>query len=306
MFNLNLDEVRAIAGESCNTVAYPTVSTGQLQELFVSEALVYMAKRPLADDAKDQQLYNKGLAASLAENVSNAPTYLCDLYKTMAGRVHTANAGGDNARYIEAVTGLEMYLQFVNQFAGSMVRSAYYVHASALAVEDRVVDLIRQGNSGVYYAGPRTAVVQPETVEEAIAEIAAFFGAIYTGGVSLASQWFKGRYPALQLGGKMVEGEWQSFLTISEVWKDIEATRTERMAASAAARTAALGSALSFINSRAAAEKHMATPGEVKQPTIGKTPTALDKLNAKQCGVTVKAWMQLSEEEQLARLQVQQ
>lgn len=267
MFNVNLDDLKAIAGE-VNTVAHPQVSTGQLQELFVSEALVYMAKRPLADDAKDQQLYNKGLAASLAENVSNAPTYLCDLYKTMAGRVQTANAGGDNAKYIEAVTGLEMFLQFVNQFAGSMVRSAYYVHASALAVEDRVVDLVRQGNSGVYYAGPRTAVVQPETVTDAIDEIVAFFGAIYTGGASLASQWFKGRYPALQLGGKMVEGEWQSFLTISEVWKDIEATRTERMAASAAARTAALGSALSFINSRAAAEKHMATPENIKQPEV--------------------------------------
>lgn len=267
MFNVNLDDLKAIAGE-VNTVALPQVSTGQLQELFVSEALVYMAKRPLADDAKDQQLYNKGLAASLAENVSNAPTYLCDLYKTMAGRVQTANAGGDNAKYIEAVTGLEMFLQFVNQFAGSMVRSAYYVHASALAVEDRVVDLVRQGNSGVYYAGPRTAVVQPETVTDAIDEIVAFFGAIYTGGASLASQWFKGRYPALQLGGKMVEGEWQSFLTISEVWKDIEATRTERMAASAAARTAALGSALSFINSRAAAEKHMATPENIKQPEV--------------------------------------
>ena len=40
------------------------------------------------------------------------------------------------------------------------------------------------------------------------------------------------------------------------------------MAASAAARTAALGSALSFINSRAAAEKHMATPDEIKQPEV--------------------------------------
>lgn len=267
MFNLNLDDIKAIAGE-VNTVAHPQVSTGQLQELFVSEALVYMAKRPLADDAKDQQLYNKGLAASLAENVSNAPTFMRDLYKTMAGRVQTANAGGDNAKYIEAVTGLEMFLQFVNQFAGSMVRSAYYVHASALAVEDHVVDLIRQGNSGVYYAGPRTAVVLPETVTSAIEEIVAFFGAIYAGGANLASQWFKGRYPALQLGGKMVEGEWQSFLTISEVWKDIEATRAERMAASAAARTAALGSALSFINSRAAAEKHMATPENIKQPEV--------------------------------------
>lgn len=267
MFKLNLDDLKAIAGES-NAIAHPTVSQGQLQELYVSEALVYMAKRPLTDEAKDQAIYNKGVAASLAEAVDKAPAYMLDLFKKMAGSVRTANAGGDNAKYIEAVTSLEMYLSFVSQFAGSMVRSAYYVRSKSLASEANIVDLVTQGNSGGYYAGPRTAVVMVEDVEDSIKEIVEFFGGIYAAGVALCSQWFKGRAPALQLGGKQTDEGWESFITIDEVWQDIEKTRTERLAASAAARTNALGSALSFINSRAAAEKHMATPENIKQPVV--------------------------------------
>ena len=96
MFNINLDDIKAIAGESCNTVAYPTVSKEQLQELFVCEALQYMSRRDLAPDAKNQAIYNKEVAATLREDVSTAPQYIVELFKKQVGAVQAANLSGDN------------------------------------------------------------------------------------------------------------------------------------------------------------------------------------------------------------------
>lgn len=305
MFNINLDDIKSIAGE-VNTVSYPTVSKEQLQELFVCEALQYMSRRDLAPDAKNQAIYNKEMAATLREDVTSAPQMLVELTKKNVAAVRLANASGDESKYIAAQSSLEMFLSFLSQIVGAMARSAFYTRASAMASESRTIDLVRQGNEGSYYAGPRTAVVLPETVEESINEIVGFFGELYDTAVSMASQWFKQRSPALQLGGKQEEEGWVAFLTIEEMWSDIEATRNERIAAAAAARSGALGSAKSLINGLRASSQHGSISGDKPEPVVSKAPTALDKLNAKQCGVTVKAWMQLSEEEQLARLQAVQ
>ena len=305
MFNINLDDIKSIAGE-VNTVSYPTVSKEQLQELFVCEALQYMSRRDLAPDAKNQTIYNKEMAVTLREDVTSAPQMLVELTKKNVAAVRLANASGDESKYIAAQSSLEMFLSFLSQIVGAMARSAFYTRASAMASESRTIDLVRQGNEGSYYAGPRTAVVLPETVEESINEIVGFFSELYDTAVSMASQWFKQRSPALQLGGKQEEEGWVAFLTIEEMWSDIEATRNERIAAAAAARSGALGSAKSLINGLRASSQHGSISGDKPEPVVSKTPTALDKLNAKQCGVTVKAWMQLSEEEQLARLQAVQ
>ena len=305
MFNINLDDIKSIAGE-VNTVSYPTVSKEQLQELFVCEALQYMSRRDLAPDAKNQAIYNKEMAATLREDVTSAPQMLVELTKKNVAAVRLANASGDESKYIAAQSSLEMFLSFLSQIVGAMARSAFYTRASAMASESRTIDLVRQGNEGSYYAGPRTAVVLPETVEESINEIVGFFSELYDTAVSMASQWFKQRSPALQLGGKQEEEGWVAFLTIEEMWSDIEATRNERIAAAAAARSGALGSAKSLINGLRASSQHGSISGDKPEPVVSKAATALDKLSAKQCGVTVKAWMQLSEEEQLARLQAVQ
>lgn len=268
MFNINLDDLKAIAGES-NTVAYPQVTKEQLQELFVCEALQYMSRRELGDDAKDQAIYNRSMAAALREDVATAPQYLVELFKRNVGLVQTANTGGDNAKFVAAVTGLEMFLSFLSQIAGAMARSAFYTHDSAERSESQAVDLVRQGNEGSYYAGPRTAIVLPETVEESIREITGFFGQLYASGVSMTSQWFKQRSPALQLGGKTDEsGNWEAFLTIEELWQDIKATRDERAAVSAAARSSALGNSLALINGLRSSEHHGSISGDKPETVV--------------------------------------
>lgn len=282
MFNINLDDLKSIAGES-NAVAYPTVNKEQLQELFVCEALQYMSRRELGDDAKDQAIYNRSMAAALREDVTTAPQYLVELFKRNIGAVQSANINGDNAQFVAAVTGLEMFLSFLSQIAGAMVRSAFYTHDSAERSESHTVDLIRQGNTATtgsaesraqsvsYYAGPRTAVVMPETVEESIDEITGFFGQLYASGVSMTTQWFKQRSPALQLGGKTDDsGNWEAFITRDEMWLDIKATRDERAAVSAAARSNALGSSLALINGLRASEGHGSISGDKPQPVVTK------------------------------------
>ena len=268
MFNINLDDIKAIAGESCNTVAYPTVSKEQLQELFVCEALQYMSRRDLDPAAKDQAIYNKEVASVLREDVSTAPQYIVELFKKQVGAVQAANLSGDNSQYIAATTGLEMFLSFLSQIAGAMARSAFYTRASAMASESHTMDLVRQGNENSYYAGPRTAVVMPDTVVESISEIVGFFSNLYDTAVPMASQWFKQRSPALQLGGKQEEEGWVAFLTIEEMWSDIEATRNERIAASAAARSGALGSAKSLINGLRASSQHGSISGDKPEPVV--------------------------------------
>ena len=268
MFNINLDDIKSIAGE-VNTVSYPTVSKEQLQELFVCEALQYMSRRDLAPDAKDRAIYNKGLASVLREDVSTAPQYIIELFKKQVGAVQAANLSGDESKYLAAQSSLEMFLSFLSQIAGAMARSAFYTHDGAERSETHTLDLVRQGNEGSYYAGPRTAVVMPETVVEAITEITGFFGQLYDTAVSMASQWFKQRSPALQLGGKTAEdGNWGSFLTIEEMWQDIAATRNERIAASAAARSGALGSAKSLINGLRASGQHGSISGDKPEPVV--------------------------------------
>lgn len=268
MFNINLDDIKSIAGE-INTISYPTVSKEQLQELFVCEALQYMSRRDLAPDAKDQAIYNKEMAVTLREDVTSAPQMLVELVKKNVAAVRLANASGDESKYLAAQAGLEMFLSFLSQITGAMARSAFYTRASAMASESRTIDLVRQGNEGSYYAGPRTAVVLPETVEESINEIVGFFSELYDTAVSMASQWFKQRSPALQLGGKTAEdGSWEAFLTIEEMWQDIAATRNERIAASAAARSGALGSAKSLINGLRASSQHGSISGDKPEPVV--------------------------------------
>ena len=269
MFNINLDDIKAIAGE-VNTVSYPTVSKEQLQELFVCEALQYMSRRDLAPDAKNQAIYNKEMAVTLREDVTSAPQMLVELTKKNVAAVRLANASGDESKYIAAQSSLEMFLSFLSQIVGAMARSAFYTRASAMASESHTIDLVRQGNEGSYYAGPRTAIVMPETVEESINEIVGFFGELYDTAVSMASQWFKQRSPALQLGGKQEEEGWVAFLTIEEMWSDIEATRNERIAASAAARSGALGSAKSLINGLRASSQHGSISGDKPEPVVTK------------------------------------
>ena len=267
MFNINLDDIKSIAGE-VNTVSYPTVSKEQLQELFVCEALQYMSRRDLAPDANNQAIYNKEMAVTLREDVTSAPQMLVELVKKNVAAVRLANASGDESKYIAAQSSLEMFLSFLSQIVGAMARSAFYTRASAMASESRTIDLVRQGNEGSYYAGPRTAIVLPETVEESINEIVGFFGELYNTAVSMASQWFKQRSPAMQLGGKQ-EGEgWVAFLTIEEMWQDIEATRNERIAASAAARSGALGSAKSLIHGLRASSQHGSISGDKPEPVV--------------------------------------
>ena len=277
MFNINLDDIKAIAGESCNTVAYPTVSKEQLQELFVCEALQYMSRRDLAPDAKNQAIYNKEVAATLREDVSTAPQYIIELFKKQVGAVQAANLSGDESKYLAAQAGLEMFLSFLSQIAGAMARSAFYTRASAMASESHTMDLVRQGNENSYYAGPRTAVVMPDTVVESINEIVGFFSSLYDTAVAMASQWFKQRSPALQLGGKQEEEGWVAFLTIEEMWSDIEATRNERAAANAAARSGALGSAKALINGLRASSQHGSISGD-KPDTVVTTKRAPRKV----------------------------
>lgn len=268
MFNINLDDIKAIAGESCNTVAYPTVSKEQLQELFVCEALQYMSRRDLAPDAKNQAIYNKEVAATLREDVSTAPQYIIELFKKQVGAVQAANLSGDESKYLAAQAGLEMFLSFLSQIAGAMARSAFYTRASAMASESHTTDLVRQGNENSYYAGPRTAVVMPDTVVESISEIVGFFSNLYDTAVPMASQWFKQRSPALQLGGKQEEEGWVAFLTIEEMWSDIEATRNERAAANAAARSGAVGGARALIQGLRASAHHGSISGDKPEPVV--------------------------------------
>lgn len=270
MFNINLDDIKSIAGE-VNTVSYPTVSKEQLQELFVCEALQYMSRRDLAPDAKDQAIYNKEMAVTLREDVTSAPQMLVELVKKNVAAVRLANASGDESKYLAAQAGLEMFLSFLSQLAGAMTRSAFYTHDSAVRSETHTLDLVRQGNEGSYYAGPRVAVVLPETVREAIDETTGFFGELYDTAVSMASQWFKQRSPALQLGGKSdAEGNWEAYLTVDEVWNDIAETRNERLAASAAARSGALGGAKALIHGLRAASQQGSISGDKPEPVVTK------------------------------------
>ena len=124
MFNINLDDIKSIAGE-VNTVSYPTVSKEQLQELFVCEALQYMSRRDLAPDAKDQAIYNKEMAIALREDVTSAPQMLVELFKKNVAAVQLANTSGDESKFIAAQTSLEMFLSFLSQIAGAMARSAF-------------------------------------------------------------------------------------------------------------------------------------------------------------------------------------
>lgn len=253
--NINIDDVLALGMES-NEVGYPKATSEQLQELFIVEALSYMAQRPLPVPAVDQQTFNRDIAKLLAGAPDKCPARMLDLLKSAISKVKVANESNDNSQFIAAQTGLEMLLSFMNQLAGACVRSAFYTFERALASEDKALDLIRQSNSGFSYAGPRVAVVLPETAREAIDTIVKYFDALHKAGISGTSQWFRERNGLLQLGGKREDEEWVNFYTIDEVWMDIKTQRTQRMAEQAAARSAAFGTFASLIHGLEAADKH--------------------------------------------------
>lgn len=255
MFNtINLDDVLAL-GEDVATVAYPTATCPQLQELFIAEALNYMAVRPLATDASEQQQFNKKIAGLLVAAPEKCPERLLDLIKTAIGKVRVANDSRSNSAFITAQTSAEMLLSFMNQLAGAAVRSAFFVHERAMAAESGAIDLIRDANQGFSYAGPRQAVVLPETAIEAIDAITQFLSKLYDAAIGCASQWFKGQSGKLQLGAKRVDGGWENLYTTAEVWMDIKTQRTQRMEEQAAARSAAFGNFAALIHGLEAADK---------------------------------------------------
>lgn len=257
MFNaINLEDVMAL-GTEINTVAYPTVTAEQLQELYITEALGAMARRDLADEAKDQAVFNKQLASEFAGAPEKAPARFVDLLKTCIGKVQVANAQGDNGAFLASQTGLEMLLSFFNQVAGAVARSSFYVYESAVKAEDRAIDLVRDGNSGFGYAGPRIAVVLPETAREACDSIIEFMNTLYKAGIGGTSQWFKANFGMLQIGGRRNDdGSYETFLTVDELWNDTRAYRTQRAAAQAAARSNAFASMVSMLHGLEAAERH--------------------------------------------------
>ena len=323
MFNniITIEDLQAIVGEACNTVAHPQLTVEQIQSLLCTEALAAMARRDLAADAKDQARFNKELAAGLVKHGEQVPARIVDLFKNTMALLSVANTSGDNAQFIGAQVKLEMLLGFFNQFAGALARSSFYHYEAAMASEGKAIDLIRQGNLGStgsvdsrlqsvnYYAGPRVAVVLPVTIEQAMDAIDGFLAALYNAGIGGASQWFKGINPAIQYGGRRDEGNdgaWVAFHEYHEMWSDTRAYKAEQAAINAQARSSALGSFLSALDGLAAAEKHGSISGDKPQPVIAKSATASDRLAAKQCGMPVKAWMALSEEEQVARLQAVQ
>lgn len=251
MFNYNIDDLKALVGEACNTVAHPQLTAEQLQELFCAESLHNMARRDLDDSSKDQAIFNKKLAAQLALAHEKAPERMVDLFKSAMTSMSIANTSGDNAQFITAQVKLEMLLGFFNQFAGALARSSFYHYERANMAEGASIDLIRQGNQGSYYAGPRVAIVLPETVEEAMDAISGFLGTLYNAGISGCSQWFKSINGALQFGGRADtenDGQWKPFYDYHDMWMDTRAYRQEQAAINAAARSAALGSFISALD----------------------------------------------------------
>lgn len=250
MFNYNIDDLKALVGEACNTVAHPQLTAEQLQELFCAEALTTMARRDLNDDSKDAAIFNKKLAAQLTHAREKAPERMVDLFKGAMTSVSIANTSGDNAQFITAQVKLEMLLGFFNQFAGALARSSFYHYERACMAEGNSVDLVRQGNQGSYYAGPRVAIVLPETIEEAMDTICNFLSTLYNAGIGGCSQWFKGINGALQFGGRRDEAaeQWVSFHEYHEMWNDTRAYQVEQRALNAQARSAALGSMLSMLD----------------------------------------------------------
>ena len=176
---------------------------------------------------------------------------MVDLFKSSMASLAIANTSGDNAQFITAQVKLEMLLGFFNQFAGACARSSFYHYERACAAEGASIDLVRQGNQGSYYAGPRVAIVLPETVEEAMDAIGQFLSTLYNAGISGCSQWFKGINGALQFGGRADpenDGQWMSFHDYHDMWNDTRAYRLEQQAINAQARSAALGSMLSMLD----------------------------------------------------------
>lgn len=265
MFNtITIEDLQAIAGEACNTVAHPQLTSEQLQGLMLAEALMQMGRRDLDPEAKDQAVFNKQLAKELAKAEDRAPQRIVDLFKNTMGQLQLANTSGDNTQFIGAQIRLEMLLGFFNQLAGSMARSAFFHHENAVKAESKAIDLVRQGNAGSYYAGPRVAVVLPETVEEAMDSVVTFLTTLYNAGIGGASQWFKGIHGALEFGGRRDTGtdEWVNFIDYREMWNDLRAFRAEQAAAQAQARSAALGSMLSALQGMAATEHYGTISGD--------------------------------------------
>ena len=251
MFNLNIDDLKALVGEACNTVEHPQLTAEQLQELFCAEALSTMARRDLSPVAKDAAVLNQKLAKRLMHSREDAPARMIDLFKSSMASLAVAKSSGDNTQFITAQMKLEMLLGFFNQFAGACARSSFYHYERACAAEGASIDLVRQGNQGSYYAGPRVAIVLPETVEEAMDAIGQFLSTLYNAGIGDCSQWFKGANGALQFGGRADpenDGQWVPFLDYHDMWSDTRAYRMEQQAINAQARSTALGSMLSMLD----------------------------------------------------------
>ena len=87
MFNLNIDDLKALVGEACNTVEHPQLTAEQLQELICAEALTTMARRDLAPDAKDAAVLNQKLAKQLVHSREKAPARMVDLLLAIASDV---------------------------------------------------------------------------------------------------------------------------------------------------------------------------------------------------------------------------
>lgn len=284
MFNsYNIEDLQAIVGEACNTVAHPQLTVEQIQSLLCTEALAGMARRDLAPDAKDQAKFNRDLAAGLVKHGEQVPARIVDLFKNTMSLLSVANTSGDNTQFIGAQTKLEMLLAFMNQFAGSLARSSFYHFERAMGSEGKAIDLIRQGNLGStgsidsrlqainYYAGPRVAVVLPETIEEAMDAISGFLATLYNAGIGGCSQWFKGINPAVQFGGRRDDsndGAWVAFHEYHDMWTDTRAYQAEQAAINAQARSSALGSFLSALDGLAMADKLGSISGDKPQPAI--------------------------------------
>lgn len=283
MFNqITLEDLQAIVGESCNTVAHPQVTSEQLQSLYITEALASMAKRDLAPDAKDQPRFNKELAAALLPAGDKIPERIVDLFKTSFGQLQVANSSGDNVQFVTAQTKLEMLMSFFNGIAYAVARSSFYSYENAIKSEGKALDLVRAGNMGStgsaqsrlqsisYYAGPRVAVVLPETVEEAMDSIAGFLAMLYNTGISGCSQWFKQNNAALTFGARRDEGAdvWVNFHDYHDMWQDTRAYREEQAAINANARSSALGSFISALQGLNQVEAQGNISGDKPAPVI--------------------------------------
>lgn len=220
---------------------WPHLTTKQLTELFVSEALMNMRKYLCMNNAKEHYWHNKTTDFYLKNLMVTPALVPAFLFEAVEQAVKTGKQ-----------CALEQNLDFMSRLTGAMIRAAYRIDCVVEEAKEGYVNVMPKYVDGMHYTGPHIAYVSRSTVREAIDEVSKLFSECYEATINECGRWFKQNHPSLEFGGRYDDdvGRWIPHLSVDDALRSFTSNTSalgwERPHADA--RKTAIDNAISIIS----------------------------------------------------------